>query len=94
MAQYYDFHVIKISCCDVVFKPVKMVVQDSGTESGEEIISGLTHLFPGCHCVIRLFSLFLMLSESQIDHLSESVACTETTLGDQDLMNKSAGLKF
>lgn len=64
MAQYHDFCVIQISCCVVVFKPVKTVVQDFGTESGEGVVSSLTHMFPGCHCVIlmSLFLLFLFIS--------------------------------
>lgn len=38
------------SCHDVLFKSVKTVEQDGGTETGEGVISGLTPMFPGCHC--------------------------------------------
>lgn len=64
MAQHHDFCVIQISCCAVVFKPVKTVVQDFGTESGEGVVSSLTHMFPGSHCVIftSLFLLFIFIS--------------------------------
>lgn len=63
MAQYHEFHVIQCSCQYVLFKSVKVVIWDFDTEFGERVISGLTPI-SGCHSVIRLFSLFLELSES------------------------------
>lgn len=79
MAQYHDFHVIQFSCQYVLFKPVKVVIWDFDIEFGERVISGLTPI-SGCHSVIRLFPLFLKLSETQINHLTASAACIETTL--------------
>lgn len=53
-----DFHVIQVLCGDDSFKPVKVVIQDFGLESGEGVISGLAPLFAGCHPLTR-FSLYV-----------------------------------
>ena len=76
---------MQVSCHDVLFKPIEVVVQNFFTESGEGATCGLTPMFPGWHSVARLFPLFLTLLESWLYQLSESVACIETIFADTAL---------